>query len=142
MDPLGRDAPQGMLVTGYPWYDIRTPAHQAFVQRFTQRTGRHPVQGSLVGYVTFLAIFDALRKAGSTDTEALVRALEGLQVQTPIGPITFRPGDHQATMGAWVGRTALDPRRGTGVMADWEYVPGDSVLPSEAEVLKMREPAR
>jgi branched-chain amino acid transport system substrate-binding protein len=142
MDPLGRDVPQGMLVTGYPWYDIRTPAHQEFVQRFARRTGHHPVQGSLVGYITFLAIFDAIRKAGSTDTEKLVRALEGLQVETPIGPIAFRPGDHQSTMGAWVGRTMLDPQRGTGVMVNWEYVPGESVLPSEAEVRKMREVGR
>jgi branched-chain amino acid transport system substrate-binding protein len=142
MDPLGQDVPQGMLVTGYPWYDVRTPAHQEFVQRFARRTGHHPVQGSLVGYITFLAIFDAIRKAGSTDTEKLVSALEGLQVQTPIGPITFRPGDHQSTMGAWVGRTMFDPQRGTGIMVNWEYVPGESVLPPETEVRKMREVAR
>jgi branched-chain amino acid transport system substrate-binding protein len=63
-------------------------------------------------------------------------------VPTPIGPIAFRPFDHQSTMGVWVGTTKLDPRRGTGVMVDWEYVPGERVLPSAAEVQRMREASR
>jgi branched-chain amino acid transport system substrate-binding protein len=142
MDPLKLEAPEGMLVTGYPWYDIQLPAHKAFVARFEKRTGRSPVQGSLVGYITFQSILEAVRRAGGTETEKLVAALEGLRVETPIGPITYRPYDHQSTMGAWVGTTKLDRRRGVGIMADWEYVPGDRVLPSEAEVRKMREASR
>lgn len=138
MDPLKLEAPEGMLVTGYPWYDLQMPAHREFVARFTQKTGRTPVVGSLVGYITFLSIFEAIRKAGSPDTEKLIAALEGLKVETPIGLITFRPFDHQSTMGAWLGTTKLDPKRGIGVMVNWEYVPGERVLPSEAEVRKMR----
>jgi branched-chain amino acid transport system substrate-binding protein len=142
MDPLRLEAPEGMLVTGYPWYDIPLPAHREFVDRFRRRTGQTPVAGSLVGYLTFLSIFEGVRKAGSVETEQLVTALEGLSVPTPIGPITFRPFDHQSTMGAWVGTTRLDPRRGTGVMGEWEYVPGERVLPSAAEVQQMREAVR
>ncbi len=139
MDPLKLEAPEGMLVTGYPWYDIQAPAHKEFVARFMKRTGRTPVEGSLVGYVTFLSIFEAIRRAGSTDTEELVAALDGRRVETPIGPIRFRPVDHQSTMGAWVGTTKLDSNRGVGIMVDWEYVSGELVLPSETEVRKMRE---
>jgi branched-chain amino acid transport system substrate-binding protein len=101
-----------------------------------------PVLGSLVGYITFLSIFEATRKAGGTDTEKLIAALEGLKVETPIGPITFRSFDHQSTMGAWVGTTKLDARRGVGIMVNWEYIPGERVLPSEAEVRKMREASK
>ncbi len=142
MDPLKLEAPEGMLVTGYPWYDISTPAHKAFVANFQKRTGQPPVNGSLVGYVTFLSIFEALRKAKSTDTDRLIAALEGLAVETPIGPIAFRPFDHQSTMGAWVGTTKRDASRGVGIMVNWEYVPGEKVLPGEAEVKKLREAAR
>lgn len=142
MDPLKLEAPEGMLVTGYPWYDIQTPAHREFVAKFEKRTGRTPVMGSLVGYITFLSIFGAIRKAQSTEAEKLVAALEGLRVETPIGPITFRTFDHQSTMGCWVGMTKRDPNRGVGIMLNWEYVPGDKLLPSEAEVRKMREAAR
>lgn len=142
MDPLKLEAPEGMLVTGYPWYDIRTPAHTAFVATFRRRTGQPPVNGSLVGYITFLSIFEALRQARSPDTERLIAALGGLRVETPIGPIAFRPFDGQSTMGVWVGTTRHDRARGVGVMTDWEYVPGEQVLPSEAEVRKLREAAR
>jgi branched-chain amino acid transport system substrate-binding protein len=142
MDPLRLEAPEGMLVTGYPWYDIQTPAHQAFVTNFTQRTGRHPVMGALVGYVTFLSAFEAIRKSQGTDTERLISAMESLRVATPIGPILFRPFDHQSTMGPWVGTTKLDRVRGVGIMTGWEYVPGERVLPAEAEVRRMREAAK
>ncbi|OGB94611.1 MAG: hypothetical protein A2Z31_01750 [candidate division NC10 bacterium RBG_16_65_8] len=142
LDPLKLEAPEGMLVTGYPWYSIAAPAHRAFVDKFTRRTGRHPVAGALVGYVTFQSIFEAVRKAQSTDTETLVAALESLTVETPIGPITYRPFDHQSTMGAWVGTTKLDPARGVAVMVQWEYVSGEKVLPSEADVRRMREAAK
>jgi len=142
MDPLKLEAPEGMLVTGYPWYGISLPAHTAFVNKFTQRTGRHPVAGALVGYITFQSIFEAIRKAQTTDTEKLITAFESLRVETPIGPITYRAFDHQSTMGAWVGMTKLDPARGVGIMAEWEYVPGEAVLPSEADVRRMREAAK
>jgi len=142
LDPLKLEAPEGMLVTGYPWYSIPAPAHRAFVDRFTRWTGRHPVAGALVGYVTFQSIFEAVRKAQSTDTEKLVAALESLTVETPIGPITYRPFDHQSTMGAWVGTTRLDPTRGVAVMGQWEYVSGEKVLPSEVDVRRMREAAK
>jgi branched-chain amino acid transport system substrate-binding protein len=145
IDPLGKDAPEGMLVTGYPWYGIDTPAHRAFVERYGRfvarrypALARYPYQGSLVGYITTLSLAEAVRKAGATETEQVVRALEGLQVETPIGPITFRASDHQSTMGAWVGTTRLDPQRGVGVMVDWEYVPGTRILPSDEEVRRLR----
>jgi branched-chain amino acid transport system substrate-binding protein len=76
------------------------------------------------------------------DTERVVSAMESLRVATPIGPILFRPFDHQSTMGPWVGTTKLDPVRGVGIMTGWEYVPGEKVLPSEGEVRRMREAAK
>ncbi|HSL49776.1 MAG TPA: ABC transporter substrate-binding protein, partial [Candidatus Deferrimicrobiaceae bacterium] len=88
IDPLGVEAPEGMLVTGYPWYDIQQPAHKEFVARFTKKTDKNPVLGSLVGYVTYLSIFEAIKKAGSTDTDKMIAAFRDLKVETPIGPIS------------------------------------------------------
>jgi branched-chain amino acid transport system substrate-binding protein len=138
IDPLKLEAPEGMLVTGYPWYDIQAPAHKDFVARFTKRTDKNPVLGSLVGYITYVSIFEAIRRAGSTDTDKLVAAFRGLKVETPIGPIGYRASDGQSTMGAWVGTTKLDAKRGVGVMVNHEYIPGDKVLPSDEDVRKMR----
>ena len=138
IDPLKAEAPEGMLVTGYPWYDIDIPAHKDFVARFTKKYDRNPVLGSLVGYITYLSIFEAIRKANSTDTDKVVAAFRGLKVETPIGPISYRASDGQSTMGAWVGTTRVDPKRGVGIMVNHEYIPGDKVLPSDEEVKKLR----
>jgi branched-chain amino acid transport system substrate-binding protein len=139
IDPLGMEAPEGMLVTGYPWYDVDIPAHRDWVARFQKKYDRNPVLGSLVGYITYLSIFEAVRKAGSTDTDKLVAAFRGLKVETPIGPISFRASDGQSTMGAWVGTTKVDPKRKVGIMVNHEYVPGDRVLPSDEDVKKLRQ---
>ncbi|MEL0144165.1 MAG: ABC transporter substrate-binding protein, partial [Alphaproteobacteria bacterium] len=78
------------------------------------------------GYNTILTIAAMLKKAGSTDTGAMVAAMEGLEVDTPFGPITYRTIDNQSTMGAYVGRTAKAD--GKGVMIDFRYANGADYL--------------
>ncbi len=136
LDPLKGEAPTGWIVTGYPWYDIKDAAHVAFVEAYKKMWNDYPRTGSLVGYDTMMSITAALRKAGSTDTEALVNAFEGLKVDTPAGEIMFRKIDHQSTMGAWVGTTAV--KDGKGVMVDWKYDDGADYQPTDAEVKAMR----
>ena len=70
------------------------------------------------------------------ETEAMVAAMKGLSFMSPVGTVTFRPIDHQSTMGAYVGYTAL--RDGKGVMVDWEYLDGKDFLPTDEEVRKLR----
>ena len=136
LDPLGGEAPQGWIVTGYPWYDLTDPAHQAFVKAYEAKWGETPKTGSLVGYNSMLAVAEVLKKAKSTDTEDLLAAMDGLTFDSPSGSITFRASDHQSTMGAWVGRTALAD--GKGVMVDWTYRNGADYLPSDDEARAMR----
>lgn len=136
LDPLGGEAPVGWVVTGYPWYDIEDEAGKAFVDAYQARWDDYPRVGSLVGYSTAKTVVAALEKAGSTDAEAIRTALEGLMVDTPVGEITFRAADHQSTMGAYVGKIALQD--GKGVMVDWVYKHGADYLPSEEEAMKLR----
>lgn len=136
LDPLGGEAPEGWIVTGYPWYDITDPAHQAYVKAYEAKWGESPKTGSLVGYNSMLAVVEVLRNAKSTDTEDLLTAMEGLTFDSPSGSITFRASDHQSTMGAWVGLTKVVD--GKGVMVDWAYRNGADYLPSDAEAMAMR----
>jgi branched-chain amino acid transport system substrate-binding protein len=138
IDPLKLEAPEGMLVTGYPWYDVKTHGHPEWVARYIKRGDKTPVLGSLIGYITYLSVAEAIKKAGGTETPKLVAAFKGLKVDTPMGPIMFRAADGQSTMGAWVGTTKLDPQRGVGIMVNHEYVSGEKVLPSEDEAKKLR----
>ena len=137
LDPLKADAPEGWIVTGYPWYGIDTPEHNAFRAAYEKKFNTYPRTGSIVGYNLILSIVEMLKKAGSTDTEKMVAAFEGLTVpKSPSGPFTFRKIDHQATMGAWVGKTAVKDRK--PVMVDWTYQDGKDHLPPDDEVRKMR----
>ena len=136
MDPLKDDAPNGWLVTGYPWYGIKTPAHDAFLKAYEAKFKDYPRLGSVVGYSAIKSIAAGVKKAGSTDTDKMVAAFSGLQVDSPFGPISYRPEDHQSTMGAYVGLTKNEG--GKGVMVDFQYMDGAKYLPNAAEVKKLR----
>jgi branched-chain amino acid transport system substrate-binding protein len=83
-----------------------------------------------------MALAEGIRRANSTDSEKIVTAMRGMQMSSPFGPFTWRALDHQATLGAFVGTTAV--HQGRGVMKNFRYVDGASVQPSEAEVRRMR----
>jgi branched-chain amino acid transport system substrate-binding protein len=136
LDPLKDEAPVGWWVTGYPWYGIDAPAHTRFRDAYQKKFNDYPRLGSVVGYSAVLTAAAALRKASSTDPGKLVAAMENLEVDTPFGRVRFRAIDHQSTMGAYVGRTAV--RDGKGVMVDIRYADGKDFLPSDAEVKKLR----
>jgi branched-chain amino acid transport system substrate-binding protein len=136
LDVLKDETPKGWIVTGYPWDQIATPEHSKFFNAYYRRANDYPRLGSVVGYATFSAIVEAIRKAKSLDTEKLIGALRGLTWTTPFGPATFRALDHQSTMGAYVGK--LDVRGGRGTMVDWRYADGAKYMPSDADVARRR----
>ncbi len=139
LDPLGDEAPEGWIVTGYPWDQIDTPAHTPFREAYRKRWNDYPRLGSVVGYDTVMAIAALLKKSPSLETEALVDAMAGLQFQSVLGSVQFRAIDHQSTMGAFVGRTVL--KNGKGAMADWRYADGKDYLPSDDVVRTLRPQA-
>ena len=136
IDPLADEAPEGWTVTGYPWYDFEDGANKTFVDAYMEKYGERPGIGSLVGYMTVQSIAAGIERAGATDADSLIAGFKGLDVDTPVGPIHFREQDHQATMGAFVGTTAL--KDGAGIMVDWAYKDGADYLPSDEEVAKLR----
>jgi len=136
LDPLKEEAPDGWYVTGYPWSEIKTPEHAKFLAAYQAKYKDYPRLGSIVGYSTVMSAAAAIRKAGSLDQDKLVAAMAGLSHSTPFGEITYRPLDHQSTMGAYVGR--LGVKDGKGYMKEWRFVDGKDALPSDEEVKKMR----
>ncbi len=136
LDPLRDEAPVGWWVTGYPWYSIQQPEHQKFLTAYQKKWQEYPRLGSVVGYASMMSLASAIRKAGSTDTEKMIAAFRDLKVDTPLGAVTYRSQDNQSTMGAYVGTIAIN--QGRGVMTNFRYVDGATVLPSDAEVKKLR----
>src|SRR6201987_1588970 len=134
LDPLKDETPDGGLVTGYPWYDIKTPEHDAFLKAYQAKYNDYPRLGSIVGYEANKAAAAILTKAGSTDPEKMIAAAEGISVPSPFGEITFRKIDHQSTLGAFTGKTALKDCKGS--MVDAYYRKGSDYLPGDAEIEK------
>lgn len=134
--PLRDEVPEGWVVTGYPWDQITEPKHKAFVDAYRAKFNDTPRLGSLLGYMIVYMIRDTIEKAGSIETEALIKALEGAQFDTVIGPVTMRAIDNQSTMGAWVGK--LVQKGAAGGMADWKYLDGAAFMHPEAEVKAAR----
>jgi branched-chain amino acid transport system substrate-binding protein len=131
--PLKDEAPPGWLVTGYPWSEIRTPAHDAFLKAYVDRFKETPNIGALIGYINTLVLARAIENAGSTRADDLIKATEHLKIDTPVGNVAFRAIDHQSTMGVYIGKLAV--RDGQGVMTDWRYVDGADYQPADTEVL-------
>jgi len=136
LDPLKDETPNGWIVTGYPWYGIQTPEHKAFFLAYHAKYKDYPRLGSVVGYTMIKSIAAGVKKAKSTESDKLVAAFAGLQMDSPFGKFTFRAEDHQSTMGAFVGRTKNEG--GKGVMVDYKYLDGAKFLPSDEQVRKMR----
>src|SRR6201992_1902227 len=55
LDPLKDETPEGWIVTGYPWYNIQTPEHDAFLKAYQAKYNDHPRLGSVVSEETHKA---------------------------------------------------------------------------------------
>jgi len=66
------------------------------VQEHQKRYGQPPDFFTAGGFAAASAVVEAIKKAGGTDTEKLIAAMEGLSFETPKGTMTFRKEDHQA----------------------------------------------
>lgn len=137
LDPLKDETPEGWVVTGYPWAEINTPAHKKFLAAYQAKWKDYPRLGSVVGYSTMYTVANMIRKAGTVDTEKMIAAMKGLEMETPIGPIVWRPIDNQSTMGAYVGK--LSKKNGKGTMVDWRFASGDLFMPPFEEVKALRK---
>jgi branched-chain amino acid transport system substrate-binding protein len=137
MNPLGADTPVGWWVTGFPLDDNR-PSLKKFSDDYVARFNVTPAFGSLIGYVTIETIVAGITRAGSTETEKLIQGLRGAKFDSPIGSLTMRAGDHQLTLGSWVGQLAL--KDGKPVMVNWKFIDGKDALPSEEEGRSRRPP--
>lgn len=137
--PLGADAPEGVLGTSnYFFYYPETDANKAFVADFKKAYDREPKVGALYGYITANFIAKAYEKAGKVDTEKLIDALEGMTIESPVGPLTIRAYDHQVMFPMFMGVTKKVPQYDFLIADDIVTIPGTDVMPTIEEIKKAR----
>ena len=146
---LGKDAVEGVI--GYergPFHVIRKLApsqrFEDFITKYRAATNKYPSTWAINAYDGVMAWAKAVKKANTIDTEKVVDALEGLELDSLRGPGRYiRKVDHQANVGSYIGVVAWD--KSIPEFAIWKdatYIPGDKVWRSEAEVLDVRAKAK
>jgi branched-chain amino acid transport system substrate-binding protein len=85
--------------TGAIYYYYAFPVNKMndwLVAEHKKRYGMPPDFFTAGGFAAASAIVTGITKAGGTDTEKLIAAMEGMSFETPKGLMTFRREDHQA----------------------------------------------
>ena len=142
---LGNDAPvSGKAVYGYaraPFYAIDNPAMQKFIAAHKKLTGTYPSDWAIMMYDSVLTLKAAAEKAGSTNGDAVAKALDDLSVDSLRGKITIRACDHMADVGEYVGTLGKDPKYPFAVLTNVTYVPAKDVWNTCDEIAQMRAKA-
>lgn len=84
--------------------DLDTPRNKEFVAAFREAYNSDPDLFGADTYGLFFLLKKAIEQAGGTDTDALRKAMRGMEWQTPQGVKQIRAGDHQAIMDMYIVR--------------------------------------
>ena len=121
---MGADYPVGIWGNSYDaFYWGETAAHREYTERISKYLkDEYPSSWAIQGYTGMQFLIEGIKKAGSTDSDKVAKALLGLTIDTPIGKQTIREKDHQANRGQLYGKTVKDPRFPFAIMKPIEYV--------------------
>jgi branched-chain amino acid transport system substrate-binding protein len=117
-------------VTSYFYSLPRNAANDWLVAMWRERFHERPDSFAAGGMAAAMAVANALAAAGSTDTEEMISAMEGMSFDTPKGRMTFRKEDHQALQTMYHFR--LEPPRGLPELVH-EISVGEMPLPIQNE---------
>ena len=122
---MGKDYPVGIWGNSYDafYWDAAPAAHKDYVARLSKYLkDEYPSSWAIQGYIGLQFLSEAIKKANSTDSDKVSKALLGLSVDTPVGKLTLRESDHQANRGQLYGKTVMDPKYPFAIMKPVEYV--------------------
>jgi branched-chain amino acid transport system substrate-binding protein len=136
----GGDMPEGL--SGYarcPFYAINTPEMKAFVKKYSDKFNEWPADAAITVYDGLIVLTEAIKKANSVDSDAVVKALEGLHFTCLRGDRYIRSEDHMANVGIYVGTTEKDRRfKDFLILKDVVEVPAEEIWLSVNEVKKLQ----
>ena len=121
---MGDDYPVGIWGNSYDaFYWDGPPAHRDYTARLSKYLkDEYPSSWAIQGYIGMQFLVEAIRKANSTDSDKVSKALLGLTVETPHGKMTLREKDHQVNRGQLYGKTVRDPKYPFAIMKPVTYV--------------------
>ncbi len=87
---------------------IPTEKNKEFIAKFYKDKGYYPTWLRGKAYTATMFWAEAVKKAGSTDVAAVIKAWEGLSYDGPAGTWTMRACDHQAQVPYWTAELVKD----------------------------------
>jgi len=137
MSATGAELPLGLVLSARHhnnWPE--TAANKEYVDKFFKRTGRYPTYAAEGAYAGILAIAQAVEKVGNpNDTEALVKALEGMKIKLPEDPDDFTsyidPATHQIVQVQAIGVTVANDKYPPAkrMLGNWKIYKAEELLP-------------
>jgi len=130
--PLGYASNAG--IWGLIWDPkINTESSKRFIQGVIDKYNHTPTSRCYLGYAAMTQILEAVRRAGTTDTAAIIKALEGHEFDgCKVGRSYFRAWDHQHVQDVLVGQ-AFGKELGLGHYKILATVAGDTVAGSREQ---------
>jgi len=107
----------GMEGATYYYFGIpKNPVNEWLVANHYTKYKTPPDFFTAGGMAAGIAVVEALKKAGgNTNTDTLIKTMEGLSFETPKGKMTFRKEDHQALQSMYHFKIKVDPAFTWGV---------------------------
>ncbi|HEX5320046.1 MAG TPA: ABC transporter substrate-binding protein [Stellaceae bacterium] len=124
---LGADYPYGVIGDSYDpviWAGKEPPEHKKFIEDLKAFTKDKYASGwSIVGYQTIYALAEGIKKANSTKSDAVAKALPGMSWDTPVGKRTFSVKSHETFAPEYWGVMTKDPNYPFALIKDPELLP-------------------
>ncbi len=132
---IAREAAQGCIQANMYILGVDTPKAKAFEDTFHKfSNGKWPSFVIMEAYIGTKMFIEAVKKAGSFDTDKVIKAFENLTWEGPIGPITMRAQDHQAQTPVVIADYAAKTK-----YYDFPYLKPISTIPAEKVSLTPEE---
>jgi branched-chain amino acid transport system substrate-binding protein len=124
---LGGDYPYGIISDSYDpviFTGNEPPEHKKFIEDLKAFTKAKYASGwSIVGYQAIYALADGIKKAGSTNSDAVAKALPGMTFDTPVGKRTFSTKSHETFAPEYWGVMVKEAAYPFAVMQNPELLP-------------------
>jgi branched-chain amino acid transport system substrate-binding protein len=124
---LGNDYPYGVIGDAYDpvvWAGKEPPEHKKFMDDLKAFTkAQYPSGWSIVGYQTITALAEGIKKAGSTKSDAVAKAMLGLTFDSPVGKRTLSAKSHETFAPEYWGVMVKDPNYPFAIIKDPELLP-------------------
>jgi branched-chain amino acid transport system substrate-binding protein len=139
-ETFGKDTNQasdGVLYQGVSGPDLAiTPKSLPFAEAFRKKFGNFPSYCGYTAYDEVYYLADAIKRAGSTDSDKMVAALEKTDWEGTIGRVQFYGKNDEFTHGLKYGKGLI-----TGAMLQWQDGKQVPVWPKEVAKAQLKFPS-